>query len=147
MEELQLHRVFRAMYINQEVFVGNNIIYPTVLYPTCLVDSSLKSGSYLSLRELSDISDEEAMHIAKMQVHRNKDGSRTNWFEHYNNVMGENCVDYVRSSLRNSVHWDGFSIWVFDYLRSKGFLIPFMGLSIEEIKEKSWAVNNKSENK
>lgn len=78
----------------------------------------IRKGDYLELKPLSAISDEECLQISK-------------WLE--NNESGFdarpcNIKTYARVYARKCYY-------VSDYLRSKGYAIPFMGISVEQLIE------------
>lgn len=94
--------------------------------------------SSVLLIRLSKISDEDAIEVAKKQVYRYNSGERTNMYEHHTVFMKERAEDYVRSLLINSIYWDEFSVSVYDILRSKGYALPYMGLSVKQLVEYGW---------
>lgn len=67
---------------------------------------------HLELKPLSDISDEDSAYIAKLIPTKHNDDT------------------YDLEPFQHTA----------DYLRSKGYLLPFMDLSIEQILEYKWAV-------
>ena len=77
---------------------------------------SLGIGDYaVKLKPLSSISDEDAEFIDLQSEDYNEDG----WFD------GEGIFYY----------WASFDV---DYLRSKGYALPWMGLSVEEMVQADW---------
>lgn len=81
-------------------------------------ESNIKKYSedtyFLYLKTLSQISDEDAKLVCK---HHRVISSDEKW------------------SVNSVIKLDGYST---DYLRSKGYAIPWMGLSVEEMVEAGW---------
>lgn len=95
----------------------------------------IRKGDYLELTQLSQITDEDAFVLGRHQV--------------------ENSQKYISGYVKEK---DNFGIWVLlltkeggtefyldtktpfsvDYLRSKGYALPFMGLSVEQLIEYGW---------
>lgn len=86
---------------------------------------------YLELTSLKDITDEDAAHICDMA------GYSTNDFFKKVELGKQLLKEYLTSSRCNVQPLDWLQI--FDYLRSKGYLVPWMGLSTEEIISRGWA--------
>lgn len=83
-------------------------------------DNRIDDNDYLELTPLSDITDEDA------------------------NVVGEICdfemnPEYKREILSEHLQ-EGrlFPQETFDYLRSKGYALPWMGYSVEEMAQAGW---------
>lgn len=79
--------------------------------------------AWLELKSLSDISDEDAIEVAKMLGCN--DGNSKGFMIGY----GRDYVKRERNMKSNIV----------DFLRSRDYLVPWMGLSCEELIETSWA--------
>lgn len=95
-------------------------------------------NSRILLKKLINISDEDAIEIAKMQVYRygeEKNFERTTMYEHHTVFMGEKAEDYVKSLLINSIYHDEFSLNIWQYLMSKGYALPYLDYSVEELVE------------
>lgn len=97
--------------------------------------SSIFCTEHLELTPLSQITDEDAIGVAKLlwkgyKYHTVKDGSY-----------------YVKAILQfDSEIKDGFELEMYphnaikmcDYLRSKGYALPWMGLSVEDLESYGW---------
>lgn len=86
--------------------------------------------SYLELKPLSSISDEDAIEVAKIHFQGP---------EFLNGMGGRQIAHKGRFLIRR---WIKSSFWksdVVDFLRSRGYLLPWMGLSCEEIIAEGWA--------
>lgn len=77
-----------------------------------LGDTMYWDDCHLELKSLSDITKEESDYIKKLKVICHSDGSH---------------------DLEPMQHTT-------DYLRSRGYLLPFMGLAVEQILAHKWAV-------
>jgi len=84
---------------------------------------------YLELRPLSSITDEESIEIGRLN------GSFDEPPFSYSTT-----IQAVKESLLEVFKLDNFNmpIHTIDYLRSKGFAIPFNGLSVEKQIEYGW---------
>lgn len=152
---------FFALYWGQEVVKDslNNS-------DKCSVEFSLSEGihieGYLELTPLSQISDEDAAEIAMLLVQWNPSMSRLKPGDII--VIGRKDGDHVwdkivlefKGSFKYTIKyrdndWVGWidgnsrcewTLWnhsqVTDYLRSKGYALPYMGLSVEKLIEYNW---------
>lgn len=100
-------------------------------------DGFLRSVSqeiYLELKPLSSITDEHAFGLVKITKSWNENNylnqdEAFEWLDEILNNNGNTYADYV----------SGFQMLeIFDYLRSKGYALPFMGLSVEELESFGW---------
>ena len=99
-----------------------------------LVDPENTYGC-LELTPLSQISDEDAIEVAKMLFRDTE-------------IKGINSAYYAlifswRASnkgrwFRRSLYWNNLNIKQTDYLRSKGYALPWMGISVEALVEWGW---------
>lgn len=78
----------------------------------------------LCLKSLSSISDEDCLVLAENALGDNKD--QTDLINHAKNII---------IGLSGST---GFESSKVDYLRSKGYALPWMGLTVEEMVEAGW---------
>lgn len=116
---------FFAQYVNQPVYVmdGSNVV--RLLRPTRVIAGP---GDYLSLKSLSEISDEDAIEVARM---------------FYMKPNGKYSPDWCRKNMN---HLSELRITA-DYLRSKSYLLPFRDITVEEILSFGWArINNDKTN-
>lgn len=117
---------FFAQYWGQCVGVIKDVcLNGQELEPYYIMD--LQKEDYLELTNLKDISDED---LKELSIITNPDLSVeiNNMFEEYKHDL--------RKSFPNNIEYDQLSA---DYLRSKGYLVPWMGLSCEEIIKRGWA--------
>ena len=124
---------FFGQYLLQRVFtypdepnVGFTFVNLTYLEKILFTEPS--EEYYLTLKSLTEISDKDALKIAKI-FHYNKGKHRVK--------EGKSILE---SLIRDAVfiasyHRVGAS---FDYLRSKGYALPFMDLSVEKMIEYGW---------
>lgn len=101
----------------------------------------INKSDFLLLTNLSDITDEEAIKVAKLMYpkdnHNDKDCL----------IWGkEIVVEILQGQTDKDVVWFAGILPVIDYLRSKGYALPWMGLSVEDLVNAGWVklkgVNN-----
>ena len=143
---------FFAQYWWQEVFLLNNNKYR--ITKSRFNAKTLKQECYLELKPLSQISDDDAINVAKLVSPmlfegRGKNGghyidkSETWWYS----------VKHNGKTLMVDIDLDGYvfeydevdeykrpsrSLIGTDYLRSKGYALPYMDLSVEDLVEYGW---------
>ncbi len=88
-----------------------------------LIGENYGSISYIELKLLSDISDEDAVEAIMVSL-----GKSASEFE---GSHREAVVYYITTTTFDSNEAD--------FLRSRGYLVPWMGLSCEELIEAGWA--------
>ena len=75
----------------------------------------------VELKSLSDISDEDAIEVAKL----------LNW----------KANDFDIKWIKNKdFEWQTIKLSVTDFLRSRGYALPYMGLSVEKLIEYGWVI-------
>lgn len=150
--------IFIALYWMQSVLFlkGNDRVdYAVFMQQGRLEDACLR------LRELSSITDEEAIEVARIcgtsfnHVERDDTGfwvweHRTKIKKKYHSQYFGECVSAeFRNGMLYMQHDDmvpyegsviAAPLYAFDYLRSRGFLLPFKDLSVEQILAYGWAV-------
>lgn len=84
---------------------------------------------YLNLKPLSSISDEDARDVCRLFTNNFPDDSIAS-------VQGRMLVTEYIKRTSSLIAYDWFL--ALDYLRSKGYALPWMGLSVEEIVEAGW---------
>lgn len=84
----------------------------------------LNSISFLQLKPLSSITDEDAIEVSKIW------GSKVE-SKILGNIIAIRIGTKAESEVRNS-------IGVIDFLRSKSYALPYMGLSVETMIEYGW---------
>lgn len=138
---------FYAQYWGQEVLEVPHLVY--VGYPpepshdewgsetlrSDNIDQVVKHNFPLWLKPLSQISDEEAIELAKIIGCSGNGRGRLHPLDRNMPLteLGRGIVWSGRYVIDNFKMWD-----VIDYLRSKGYALPFMGLSVEEMIEAGW---------
>jgi len=119
--------------------------------PNSKVDLSIpaieKSGWFIKLKPLSKITDEDAIEIIKII------DSKSNNFINVNYSYAEKKeLPYIKSVISDKGRFDindnfcliidkqviHFSLNIFDYLRSKGYALPFLEYSVEELISFGW---------
>jgi hypothetical protein len=139
---------FFAQYIGQEILRWHQWIETT---PDSKVDLSVpaieKSGWFIKLKPLSKITDEDAIEIIKII------DSKSNKFINVNYSFAEKKEPpYIKSVISDKGRFDinnnfvfiidkqviDFSLNIFDYLRSKGYAVPFMEYSVEDLVSFGW---------
>jgi len=120
MNKQQDKEKFFALYWEQRIgYITSNGFYPT--YRTLPIDNTIniEKVEHLELRNLEDITDEEARELGYDDLRE---------FSVANLCPAGVFWEYEHFLLNES-----------DYLRSKGFLLPFLNYSVEEILEMGWA--------
>jgi hypothetical protein len=108
-----------------------------------------KGGSYLKLKPLSKITDEDAIEIIKII------DLKSNRFINVNYSYAEKKqLPYIKSVISDKGRFDindnfyliidnqliEFSLNIFDFLRSKGYAVPFMEYSVDELINLGWVL-------
>jgi len=140
---------FAALYIGSTIEVeyahrneAHRAVLSGVIANNVQFEPLNNSGKYgltseicpLFLRPLSDISDEEVIEIASVVFTHNDVSIR------YMIDEGKNLINKMCSMKLNNTGYIGYiCLNIFDLLRSKSFLLPWMGLSPEEIIARGWA--------
>lgn len=112
---------FFAQYWGQKVFKETKFHNS----PLCNINSTFIDGAkdwHLELKPLSKICDEEALILSKMRYS----------FEEYINLENGKCMVSCHENQKYLIQ-----IQV-DFLRSKGYALPYMDLSVEDLIEYGW---------
>lgn len=151
---IENHKKFRAQYILQDVLISPTQTRHKLDF-FLLSDHHLQDGSYLELNSLANISDEDAIEVAKIftdNQHETECFKITRSGQHHNPTYIS--VSYKDSRNENKsafqIYLDRNVIYasenysnkwelVMSYLRSKSYLIGFNGLYVEPILEYGWA--------
>ena len=124
---------FFAQYWSQKIicfpYNKNPIRYDN---PNKLLAGTFERNAYLQLKPLSQISDEDAIEVSKIFG-----------LGHLSGAIKELILSIFRTSINDSgttSSTNGIKNWiqVFDYLRSKGYALPYMDLSVEDLIEYDW---------
>lgn len=130
---------FFAQYYGQEVaFIpdydqGETLIKAKV--------NKVEEIAYLELKSLSSITDEHAIEVyCRNLLGFPKEKAYATYVGYKNNILsiGIECINYPHLKRE---FWDINYLDVFraDYLRSKGYAIPYLGISVEELISRGWA--------
>jgi len=98
------------------------------LYTNRCIDSDESDKYTAELKSLSDISDDDLLWLGRNA----NDYPNSNYKDDLNY-----CKDLVRRYLSRPPMMNYECV---DYLRSRGYLLPFMGLAVEQILAYKWAV-------
>lgn len=105
------------------------------------VSDALESGienRFLQLKPLSSISDEDSIFLTNLEGNCHQmDWDNTQFLNRGKNIA-KWLIDELENRYSNSVFTTEKFIWVVDYLRSKGYALPWMGLSVKEMVEAGW---------
>ena len=115
---------FFAQYWRQKVCKLNGV---KMLVDSLIEENSMIEESWLELKPISQITEEDYKSIPDLYY-----GSADNWFNAqriYTHETLEECVSKVIKKLKPTQY---------DYLRSKGYALPYMELSIETLQEYGW---------
>ena len=81
---------------------------------------------YLSLRDVKSITDSECIEFY-------------NYLFYTVDTSDESKIEYIRDTLKDEDFEDDWGMRSsYDFLRSKGFAVPFMGMSIDKLVEYRW---------
>lgn len=118
---------FFAQYFEQDVLtLGSNDNYP-VNYQWMQCVSTEPGYSYLKLRSLKSITDDEAIEVAKLQDWKD--------YSHPMDVEDRRGIrDAIKVAFKNQ--WVNYT--TYQYLQSRGFALPFHDLSVETLVEYGW---------
>lgn len=104
---------FFAQYYNQHVLYFTQSFLRKVDH---LVLSHVEDSDYLELKPLSSITDEEHKEILENPIYNTE-----------KSVQKNKIGNYYTSDIA-----------ITDYLRSKGYALPFMGISVKKLVEFGW---------
>jgi hypothetical protein len=123
------HKLFRAHYLGQKVLKSENGVYTQTLFTRHLLNQSLIDGTYLELTPLSMISDEDAIQVAHL----------FNWISKADkeNVKIKATKKYLIYFNEEEITFQD-SEKISSSLRSKGYALPYNGVSVEQQIEYGW---------
>ncbi len=120
---LENKRKFFALYWGQRVEKWNGRTSPSLVDSSTFGDYNMRHN-WLELKPLSQISDEDAIELCDI------------WYNRRHNSLGSKIA---RSLDKSHLTWNTkISLKAHDYLRSKGYALPWVGLSVEEQIEYGW---------
>jgi hypothetical protein len=86
----------------------------------------IKECDFIELKPLSSISDEDAIEVAKiMKVD-------------IENQLTNQIIEYIHGCITHFNCKGDMSFKISDYLRSRGYALPWMELSVEELVNRGW---------
>ncbi len=98
------------------------------------LDKVTKSKSYLELTSLSMITDENAIEVMEiLKTDPQEAGYDCSWQKLRDDLRKDG--DLIHIQLKS---FYGGELDVYDFLRSKGYALPWMGLSVEELVKRGW---------
>lgn len=131
---LENHKIFRAQYLSQKVLRSQNGVYLQYLKVRHLMLKSLVDGTYLEVTPLDMISDDDAKEVGYcIRGINQKDRN----FKNDIFCKEDGIVWAKRRGMRPTMNITECSS-VIDYMRSKGYGVPFNGVSIEQQLEYGW---------
>lgn len=116
------------------------------------LNNDLKENHFLELKSISSISDEDAEEISKISISRDPisinikrnesdyaDIEIENISEHSTWTLFISGIDvYFKCGTSRNENDSNLILAVYDYLRSKGYALPYMDLSVEKLVEYGW---------
>lgn len=137
---------FFALYWGQEIFRYRNVdkISPQAinihvdhytLNPTVVFEFG-----YIVLKHLSSISDEDAIEVAKINtsIDWNNGLEPSVWINSFGYKVVSNGTGLIQRYGQTLICEPYLSLHQFQLLISKGYALPWMGLSVEEMVEAGW---------
>lgn len=116
---------FLAQYFGQNTFYCGLF---TRVYGLDIFRPESISGIYAELKSLSSITDEDAIEVSRVW------GS-----EMESKIIGYSIVIRITDIEKGGIQTEfRNTIGVIDYLRSRGYALPFMGTSVEKLIEYGW---------
>jgi len=115
-----------AQYWGQRVFNNGLMGDNTVWDFTGSNHDDVDGGDFTILKTLSSITDEDAIQIARIITRKKLQSDIQFW------------INDVKKELETTAPIGVWRIEVFQYLQSKGYALPFMGLSVDKMVEYGW---------
>ena len=119
---------FFAQYLGQEVIMAKNADKPQLIERIWY--DYLPKDSYLLLKEISKITDKDCILIFNKFF---PDAIRYSDAEKIYNIKS-----YIKSNFLEDVIIDEDFIFYTDFMRSKGYAMPFMGYSVSNLVDFGW---------
>jgi len=116
-------------------YFGQKVLMPFEAHVGVFQSDLNYTVNFLELKSLSSITDEDAIEVAKMHRYHTDNGDSI-----YAKV-GKEMV-WRTFGLNGLPTREGFCLpfETADFLRSRGYLLPFMDLSVDDILSYKWAV-------
>lgn len=131
---------FMSLYVGQPVYSRDR--YPGgENFKMCSFFRDDVEDTHVLLKPLSMICDEDAVSVAKMNTSINWDTGRKeevwkNTFGHTIVSNGLGLVDKYGQTIVTKLEY--LNLEQIDFLRSKGYALPYMGASVETMIEWGW---------
>lgn len=148
-QSLQDKAAFFAQYWGQRIRKWDGMPNYMGLVSSTYMTKYATEGCYLELTPLSDITDEDAIEVAKIMGVKNSDFF-TDQFSRFRDkdelnyaLVGKSYMEYFLEENK----WKAKSVWYisqlsivksFDHLRSRGYLLPFRQYSTQQLLDMGW---------
>lgn len=124
---------FFALYYGQKVLKSTVTDNANIDYFENLLHERGFQYNYLELTPLSSITDEDCIDV--YQIAR----KYKRWMYSKDTAQIAKGSEIVQDIINSGTHWTPKQLSeTIDYLRSKGYALPFMGLSVETMIEYGW---------
>lgn len=142
-----LKSIFFAQYWKQPVQRYENNDYKKVV--NGFIETSLLEKDYLLLKPVSEISDEDAIHLIKLKFKYDKGNIDEIESIHVTKHIPKKGYCVSLEAIISHKKWNDFVVRLYigdekiysyynDYLRSKGYAVPFMEYSVEDLISFGW---------
>lgn len=123
---------FFAQYWYQDVFVFVPNMQTYKITKSRFNAETLKNPCYLQLKPLESISDEDAIEVIGLVEFKLKQNDKSSGY------FGMSASGIFVDTL--NVHGESYLIdkYNIDYLRSKSYALPWMGLSVQDLIDYGW---------
>lgn len=124
---------FFALYLNQHIVKWHkrNSHTPAYLHFS-LLDKKNINSEYLELKQLSSISDEDALEVATLLGNCNHISDESKIYQAKDLIATPKF--YTAQTNITANQW----LKVIDFLRSRGYALPWMGISVDELVQWGW---------
>lgn len=124
---------FFAQYWGVEAVRYNNYTKSMTVNFVDFID--MKNGLFLELKPLSSITDEHVIKVANIFGWKETEGDSVEEILKQGRKTVNELFEkkFTISYLALRLYFE-----VYDYLRSKGYALPWMGLSVEKLQEYGW---------
>lgn len=136
--------IFESLYIGQDVFRTSHEAKDSGVLTPRLLSRPESKYDWLSLKSISSISDEDAIEVAKIyglnefSIRLKSQHGIKDFGSKYGELTLFNDLSFGGGSS-SSFDTDYFAKnMVFDFLRSRGYALPWMGLSVDELEAAGW---------
>lgn len=136
---------FFSLYWGQDI-IHHSIYSPFLGYFNSVDEEHMYNHGVnwycLALKPLSSISDEDGIEVLNILM-----GSKTDRYENWHTTMQKHWLKIIKTDLQdlfgsrqtsNLLPYFKSTWETGDYLRSKGYALPYLGISVEEMIEAGW---------